>query len=33
VVYSVPGAGMGIQFIDARGEIEMALNNLVEKAH
>lgn len=33
VVYSVPGAGMGIQFIDARGEIEMALNRLVEDVH
>jgi PilZ domain len=33
VVYSLPGVGMGIQFIDARGEIEMALNKLLEKVH
>ena len=26
VVYSLPGVGMGIQFLDATGEIEVALN-------
>jgi PilZ domain len=26
VVYALPGVGMGIQFIDARGEVEMALS-------
>lgn len=25
VVWALPGVGMGIQFVDARGEIEMAL--------
>ncbi len=25
VVYALPGVGMGIQFLDARGEIDMAL--------
>jgi hypothetical protein len=33
VVYSFPGVGMGIQFLDAKGEIEMALNEWVEKVH
>ena len=30
VVHSIPGVGMGIQFLDARGEIEMALNRPLE---
>lgn len=27
VVYALPGVGMGIQFLDARGEIDMALKS------
>ncbi len=26
VVYSLPGVGMGIQFMDPKGEVELALN-------
>ena len=33
VVYAVPGVGMGIQFLDARGEIEMALNKPAGASH
>lgn len=33
VVYSLPGVGMGIQFVDARGEMEMALNELAARVH
>ncbi|HUI42506.1 MAG TPA: PilZ domain-containing protein [Terriglobia bacterium] len=30
VVRSIPGVGMGIQFFDARGEVDMALNRPAE---
>lgn len=33
VVYSLPGVGMGIQFIDAKGEIEMALSRTIGISH
>lgn len=31
VVYSLPGVGMGIQFIDVRGQMEMALDQLSDR--
>jgi len=33
VVYSMPGVGMGIQFLDTTGEIELALNRTWHTAH
>ncbi len=33
VVYAVPGVGMGIQFIDPRGEIELALSKPLGEAN
>jgi PilZ domain len=33
VVYSLPGVGMGIQFLDTTGEIEVALNRTWHKAN
>jgi hypothetical protein len=33
VVYALPGVGMGIQFIDARGHVQMALNKPFGTSH
>jgi hypothetical protein len=33
VVYSLPGVGMGIQFLDITGEIELALERTWHKAN
>jgi hypothetical protein len=33
VVYSLPGVGMGIQFVDAKGEVELALSKPVGEMH
>lgn len=33
VVYSNPGVGMGIQFLDAKNEIEMALSAIEEQSN
>jgi len=33
VVYALPGVGMGIQFIDPKGEIELALDQPLGQLH
>lgn len=33
VVYALPGVGMGIQFIDAKGQVELALNKPFGRSH